>query len=128
VSNSQCDPDGADEGDGSPEQAAGEAEHLPDPVHGVQQLILVPGGLRVEVPGELGVSGAAVLLRLRARLLRRLRLPHLARRRRRRRRRWDREGAVNKSMDGAGLVGGDFADASLESLDIAFTSLLVMVG
>lgn len=161
MSNSQCDPDGADEGDGSPEQAAGEAEHLPDPVHGVQQLILlqrraqpskhpsgkenpeaainggkmeeeevylVPGGLRVEVPGELGVSGAAVLLRLRARLLRRLRLPHLARRRRRRRRRWDREGAVNKSMDGAGLVGGDFADASLESLDIAFTSLLVMVG
>ena len=102
---SQRDPDGADEGDGSPEQAAEEPHRLADPVHRVQQLVLakaeqrssisgsyatqgprsgvaraagvylVPGGLRVEVPRELGGErvGAVLLLRrrLRARLLRR---------------------------------------------------------
>ena len=36
----QCDPDGADEGDGSPEQAVDEPHRLADPVHRVQQLIL----------------------------------------------------------------------------------------
>nr|CAB3459931.1 unnamed protein product [Digitaria exilis] len=38
LGDSQCDPDGADEGDGSPEQAADETHHLTDPVHRVQQL------------------------------------------------------------------------------------------
>jgi hypothetical protein len=38
--NSQRDPDGAEEGDGPPEQAAQEPQRLPDPVHRVQQLVL----------------------------------------------------------------------------------------
>ena len=36
----QGDPEGADEGDGAPEQAAGEPHRLPDPMHRVQQLVL----------------------------------------------------------------------------------------
>ena len=37
---SQGNPEGADEGEGAPEQAAREPHRLPDPVHGVQQLVL----------------------------------------------------------------------------------------
>uniref|UniRef100_A0A0E0DL06 Uncharacterized protein n=1 Tax=Oryza meridionalis TaxID=40149 RepID=A0A0E0DL06_9ORYZ len=106
---------GADEGDGSPEQAAGEAEHLPDPEASGSKYL---ASLEWPAPPFCGAcardcfEGFVFLISLGGGGG-----DGIA-----------REGAVNKSMDGAGLVGGDFADASLESLDIAFTSLLVMVG
>jgi hypothetical protein len=42
---SQHDPDGTDEGDGSPEKAADEPHHLADPMHDIQQLARTDGGV-----------------------------------------------------------------------------------
>ena len=54
---SQRDPDGADEGDGSPEQAAEEPHRLADPVHRVQQLVLAKAEQRSSISGSYATQG-----------------------------------------------------------------------